>query len=124
MRLNKIVKGMVVAAPMMILAACGSTSTTDADYQETQQVTPTDTTVQTGSLKKDVSPAEKMRLQLAALRQEHIIYFDFDVSISILYTIPSRPERFFAMYSRPVLSALSDNLRDIDITTSATMALP
>jgi len=80
MRLNKIVKGMVVAAPMMILAACGSTSTTDADYQETQQVTPADTTVQTGSLKKDVSPAEQMRLQLAALRQEHIVYFDFDTS--------------------------------------------
>jgi len=80
MRLNKIVKGMVVAAPMLILAACGSTSTTDADYQSSEQVTPTDSTVQTGSLKKAVSPEELQRLKLAALRKAHIVYFDFDTS--------------------------------------------
>lgn len=80
MRLNKIVKGIVVAAPMLILAACGSTSTTDTDYQETQQVSPTDSTVQTGSLVKQVSAQETQRLKLEALRKTHIIYFDFDTS--------------------------------------------
>ena len=81
MRLNQIVKGIAIAAPMFILAACGSTSTTEADTQEVQQVVPeVNDTVQTGAITKVISPEEKERLELQALRQEHIIYFDFDTS--------------------------------------------
>ncbi len=79
MRLNKIAKGLVIAAPMFVLAACGSTSTTEADtQQQVNQVV--EEVVQTNSVEKVLSPAEKQRLELEALRQEHIIYFDFDTS--------------------------------------------
>lgn len=83
MRLDQIVKGMAIAAPMFILAACGSTSTTEADSQQTEQeqVSPeVSDTVQTGAVTKIISPQEKQRLELESLRQEHIIYFDFDTS--------------------------------------------
>ena len=79
MRLNEIAKGLVIAAPMFVLAACGSTSTTEADtQQQVNQVV--EEVVQTNSVEKVLSPAEKQRLELEALRQEHIIYFDFDTS--------------------------------------------
>ena len=82
MRLNQIVKGIAIAAPMFILAACGSTSTTEADSQTNQQATTeVNNTVRTGAVTKVVSPEEKQRLELQALRQEHIIYFDFDTSV-------------------------------------------
>ena len=79
MRLNEIAKGLVIAAPMFVLAACSSTSTTDADtQQQVNQVV--EEVVQTNSVEKILSPAEMQRLELEALRQEHIIYFDFDTS--------------------------------------------
>jgi len=80
MRLNKIVKGITVAIPMFVLAACGSTSTADSDSQETNQSAQEQSTVQTGGMVKSVSPEEKQRLALEALRKEHIVYFDFDTS--------------------------------------------
>lgn len=81
MRLNQIVKGIAVAAPMFLLAACGSTSTTEADGQTTEQITPAvSETVETGAMTKVMSPEEKQRLELQELRKEHIVYFDFDTS--------------------------------------------
>jgi len=83
MRLNKIVKGIVVAIPMFALAACGTTSTADSDNNETNQTTSQQaeqTNVQTGGMVKEISPQEKQRLALQELRKEHIVYFDFDTS--------------------------------------------
>ena len=82
MRLNKIVKGIVVAIPMFALAACGSTSTADSEANETNQSNQQEeqATVQTGGMVKEMSPQEKQRLALQELRKEHIVYFDFDTS--------------------------------------------
>ena len=56
MRLNEIAKGLVIAAPMFVLAACSSTSTTDADtQQQVNQVV--EEVVQTNSVEKILSPA-------------------------------------------------------------------
>lgn len=82
MRLKKLVKGAAVALPILALAACGSTSTTETDSAETNQQTSTvtDNTVQTGAVAPVLTPEEKRRLELTELRKEHIIYFDFDTS--------------------------------------------
>jgi len=83
MRLNKVAKSLVVAIPMFALAACGSTSTADADSQQTNQTNQTvasNDTVVTAPVVKELTPAEKQRLVLQELRKEHIIYFDFDTA--------------------------------------------
>lgn len=80
MRLNKVAKSLAIAVPMFALAACGSTSTADADSQETNQPVQTETTVVTAPVVKELTPAEKQRLVLEELRKEHIIYFDFDTA--------------------------------------------
>jgi len=80
MRLNKVAKSLVVAIPMFALAACGSTSTADADSQQTNQVADNNDTVVTAPVVKELTPAEKQRLVLQELRKEHIIYFDFDTA--------------------------------------------
>ncbi len=79
MRLNKVAKSLVVAIPMFALAACGSTSTADADSQQTNQAAENDTVV-TAPVVKELTPAEKQRLVLQELRKEHIVYFDFDTA--------------------------------------------
>ncbi|MDP2560255.1 peptidoglycan-associated lipoprotein Pal [Psychrobium sp. 1_MG-2023] len=99
MRFNKIVKGIAVAIPMFTLAACGSTSTTDVDSQETNQIDGqtsqveqgSNNTVQTGAVTKHMTPEERQRVVAAQkaeqqrqaekeLRKEHIVYFDFDTA--------------------------------------------
>jgi len=80
MRLNKVVKSLAVAIPMFALAACGSTSTADADSQETNQSATQNDTVVTAPVVKELTPAEKQRLVLQELQKEHIIYFDFDTA--------------------------------------------
>lgn len=81
MRLNKVAKSLVVAIPMFALAACGSTSTADADSsQETNAPANETSTVVTAPVKKEMTYAEKQRMKLQELRKEHIIYFDFDTA--------------------------------------------
>jgi peptidoglycan-associated lipoprotein len=83
MRLNKIVKGIVVAIPMFALAACGSTSTADNEGTETNQTNSQQqeqSAVKVGGMVKEISPQEKQRIALQELRKEHIVYFDFDTS--------------------------------------------
>lgn len=81
MRLNKVAKSLVVAIPMFALAACGSTSTADADSEQTNQAANAQNdTVVTAPVVKELTPAEKQRLVLQELRKEHIIYFDFDTA--------------------------------------------
>lgn len=78
MNLNKVLKALLIAVPVMTLAACSSTSSTSADdgrTSETEQVTET---VQVETATPVVSPAEQLRQKLEALRQENTIYFDFD----------------------------------------------
>lgn len=84
MRLNKIVKSLAVALPLLVLSACSSNSETDeqsqvdtnAEVTQNQEVD----SVQVTAAKRAAEIEEQKRQELAKLRSEHIIYFDFDVS--------------------------------------------
>lgn len=75
MKLNKVLKGLFIALPVLTLAACSSTSSTDQSGADTSGV---QETVQVETVEQVVSPAEQMRQKLEALRQENTVYFDFD----------------------------------------------
>jgi peptidoglycan-associated lipoprotein len=79
MKLNKVLKGLLIALPVLTMAACSSTSSTGQSDADTSQTTtqPVET-VQVETVEQVVSPAEQMRQKLDALRQENTIYFDFD----------------------------------------------
>lgn len=77
MKLNKVLKGLFIALPVLTLAACSSTSSTDQSGADTSGVNQQET-VQVETVEQVVSPAEQMRQKLEALRQENTIYFDFD----------------------------------------------
>lgn len=78
MNLNKVLKGLLVAVPVLALAACSSTSSTGAgDSQATQTGQQTEV-VQVEQAQQALSPAEQLRQKLDALRQENTVYFDFD----------------------------------------------
>ncbi len=76
MKLNKVVKGLLIALPVLALAACSSTSSTDQSAADTSGVA--QETVQVETVSQVVSPAEQLRQKMEALRQENTIYFDFD----------------------------------------------
>jgi peptidoglycan-associated lipoprotein len=86
MRLNKTLKNVVIALPLLALAACSSTDETDeqsktntnANTEVTKQVV--EDSVQVTAAKRAAAIEEQKRQELAKLRSEHIIYFDFDVS--------------------------------------------
>ncbi|MGL1959413.1 MAG: peptidoglycan-associated lipoprotein Pal [Colwellia sp.] len=82
MRLNKIVKNLAIALPLLTLAACSSNSDTEAQSQvETNtEVTQQEDSVQVTAAKRAAAIEEQKRQELAKLRSEHIVYFDFDVS--------------------------------------------
>jgi peptidoglycan-associated lipoprotein len=82
MRLNKIVKGLVVALPLFALAACSTNDSSSVDSQaETNQAAQQqESNVQVGSATKVMTAEEKRQETLAQLRREHIIYFEFDKS--------------------------------------------
>ena len=76
MKLNKVLKSLLIALPVLTMAACSSTSSTDASDADTSGVG--QETVQVETVSQAVSPAEQLRQKLEALRQENTIYFDFD----------------------------------------------
>ncbi|PCI52219.1 MAG: peptidoglycan-associated lipoprotein [Gammaproteobacteria bacterium] len=86
MRLNRTLKNVVIALPLLALAACSSNDNSDeqsnidtnANTELTQQVT--EDSVQVTAAKRAAEIEEQKRQELAKLRSEHIIYFDFDVS--------------------------------------------
>jgi peptidoglycan-associated lipoprotein len=86
MRLNKTFKNVVIALPLLALAACSSNDESDelgntetnANTEVTQQVV--EDSVQVTAAKRAAAIEEQKRQELAKLRSEHIIYFDFDVS--------------------------------------------
>lgn len=75
MKLNKVLKGLLIALPVLALAACSSTSSTD---QSDSDMAGQGNTVQVETVSQGMSPAEQMRQKLETLRQENTIYFDFD----------------------------------------------
>ena len=85
MRLNKTVKALAVALPIMALTACSSSSDTGADSQVDtnsqvdSSVTQNDNAEAIAAKRKQEIAEEKAR-QMAVLRGNHIVYFDFDKS--------------------------------------------
>ncbi|EHR39779.1 MULTISPECIES: peptidoglycan-associated lipoprotein Pal [Alishewanella] len=77
MNLNKVLKGLLVAVPVLALAACSSKSSTGAGDADTSATTQT---VQVERVDPNASAAEQMRLKMEALRRENTVYFDFDKS--------------------------------------------
>lgn len=82
MDLNKLLKAMLVALPIMAISACSSTSESETDAMGSTSGTGSELNggVQTGGVGAILSPEEQQRQQLEELRKEHIIYFDFDSS--------------------------------------------
>ncbi|WP_114325708.1 peptidoglycan-associated lipoprotein Pal [Candidatus Colwellia aromaticivorans] len=86
MRLNKTLKNVVIALPLLALAACSSNDNSDeqsntdtnANTEVTQEVV--EDSVQVTAAKRAAEIEEQKRQELEKLRSEHIIYFDFDVS--------------------------------------------
>tara|TARA_B110000090_G_scaffold171026_1_gene190910 strand:+ start:350 stop:904 length:555 start_codon:yes stop_codon:yes gene_type:complete len=89
MHLNKIVKSLALALPIVILSACSSNSA-DSDEQSRidsnaamvaeQQVKAEAERVKVAAMKKEADIEEQKRQELEMIRAEHIVYFDFDVS--------------------------------------------
>lgn len=73
MNLNKVLKSLLVAVPVLTLAACSSTDEVAA--------TDANTGVSTNQVvEQGLTAEELLRQQLEALRQDSTIYFDFDKS--------------------------------------------
>ena len=85
MRLNKTMKALAIALPMMTLAACSSNSETDEQSQvdtnaQTQTTTTEQDNVQVAAAQRAAEIEEQKRQELERLRSEHIVYFGFDKS--------------------------------------------
>lgn len=76
MNLNKVLKGLLIAVPVLTLAACSSTSSTGAGEGDSSANTAQ--TVQVERVDPAVTAAEQMRQKMEALRRENTVYFDFD----------------------------------------------
>lgn len=82
MQLNKIIKGLLIAVPVMTLAACSSSSSVDesAANQSNQASQSSNSGVEVSTINREKTAEEKLQEKYEALRQEQIIYFDFDKS--------------------------------------------
>ncbi|MCF1427970.1 MAG: OmpA family protein, partial [Shewanella sp.] len=84
MELNKLLKAMAVALPLMALGACSSTSESGTDATDGVGSTSSSRSVtggvETGSASQPLTPEEQQRQKEQELRREHVIYFDFDRS--------------------------------------------
>jgi len=84
MQLNKVLKGLAIALPMITLAACSSSESTDSSAAS-ETNTGTTTTEQTTEQTTVATPVEsgsvvlsEQELRSQELRQEQTIYFKFD----------------------------------------------
>jgi peptidoglycan-associated lipoprotein len=79
MQLNKIIKALLIAVPVMTLAACSSSSSVD-ESAANQSNQATNESVEVSTISREKTAEEKLQEKYEALRQEQIIYFDFDKS--------------------------------------------
>jgi len=87
MRLNKTLKNVAIALPLLALAACSSNDSSneqaavDTNTTEVaQQQAAAEEAVRVQAAKRAADIKEQERQELEKLRSEHIIYFGFDVS--------------------------------------------
>ncbi|MDX1304617.1 peptidoglycan-associated lipoprotein Pal [Photobacterium sp.] len=80
MQLNKILKGLAIALPMMTLAACSSTESTDSSAASETSTTGTsaEQTVVTTPVDGGSAALSEQELRSQELRQEQTVYFKFD----------------------------------------------
>ena len=79
MQLKPLTKGLVMALPMMFLAACSSTDEA-ADAANAGDAAGADSSAISTPVAPVLTPEEERMQKYAELRKEHIIYFDFDRS--------------------------------------------
>jgi len=86
MRLNKTLKNVAIALPLLALAACSSNDSSneqaavDTNAEIAQQKAAAEEAVRVQAAKRAAEIKEQERQEQAKLRSEHIIYFGFDVS--------------------------------------------
>ncbi|WP_372872224.1 peptidoglycan-associated lipoprotein Pal [Shewanella sp.] len=83
MELNKLLKALLVVAPVMALSACSSTDSATDATGSSSSIGGSGAGVggiETGSVGGMLTPEEQMRQKQEELRRENIIYFDFDRS--------------------------------------------
>lgn len=84
MQLNKVLKGLLIALPVIALSACSSTETVDKSAEEMNNAnsgTGTESGVVTESVEKVESVEEIKAREMESLRQaEQVVYFEFDKS--------------------------------------------
>ncbi|WP_298445424.1 peptidoglycan-associated lipoprotein Pal [uncultured Ferrimonas sp.] len=83
MKLNQVLKGMLIVIPALALTACSSTSGIDAESETVVNETATTGGVngpEVGGIEAPKTPEEIQREKYAELRREHILYFDYDSS--------------------------------------------
>ncbi|CAM4234940.1 peptidoglycan-associated lipoprotein Pal [Pseudoalteromonas ostreae] len=88
MQLNKILKGLLIAVPVMTLAACSSSSDIDEgaanqsnqSNQATVEQTTDNDAVEVATLTPEQQAQEELTKKYEALRQEQVIYFGFDTA--------------------------------------------
>ncbi|MCW8327481.1 peptidoglycan-associated lipoprotein Pal [Photobacterium sp. SDRW27] len=81
MQLNKVLKGLAIALPMITLAACSSTESTDssaASETTTGTGTTTEQTTVATPVESGSAALSEQELRSQELRQEQTIYFKFD----------------------------------------------
>ncbi|MED5524415.1 peptidoglycan-associated lipoprotein Pal [Gallaecimonas pentaromativorans] len=76
MQHNKLLKGMLLALPILALSACSSTSGTDKTTSKTSSNQQQE--VVTGTVEPVMSAEEQRKQRMEEMRREHIIYFEFD----------------------------------------------
>lgn len=86
MQLNKILKGLLIAVPVMTLAACSSSSDIDEgaanqSNQATVEQTTDNDAVEVATLTPEQQAQEELRQKYDELRQEQVIYFGFDAAV-------------------------------------------
>ncbi|PSW07415.1 peptidoglycan-associated lipoprotein Pal [Photobacterium lipolyticum] len=80
MQLNKILKGLAIALPMMTLAACSSTESTDSSAASETSTTgsSTEQTVVATPVDGGSASLSEQELRSQELRQDQTVYFKFD----------------------------------------------
>jgi len=86
MRVNKIVKALAVALPMLALSACSSnsevedTSSVETNAQIEARKAAEEEAVRVAAAEKQAAFEEQQRKEQEALRAKNVVYFDFDKS--------------------------------------------
>ncbi|EHJ83669.1 outer membrane lipoprotein [Salmonella enterica subsp. enterica serovar Baildon str. R6-199] len=77
MQLNKVLKGLMIALPVMAIAACSSNKNASNDGSEGGMLNGAGTGMDANG-NGNMSSEEQARLQMQQLQQNNIVYFDLD----------------------------------------------